>query len=98
MVTSILRQRERADQLTLHAIITEPGIERSIHTMEIEPGSSMEGGAVDEFPTCYVDEMPYLEDLVTTLEPQAMVPDIQAGSGPKDEPADEIPVCIIEEI
>jgi hypothetical protein len=42
--------------------------------------------------------MPYLEDLATTLEPQALGPDIQAGSGPKDEPTDEFPVCIVEEI
>jgi hypothetical protein len=35
---------------------------------------------------------------VTTLEPQAMAPDLQAGSGPKDEPTDEFPICIVEEI
>jgi hypothetical protein len=62
MATSILRQRARADQLALHAIIAEPGTERSIHTMAIEPGSSLEGGAADEFPTCYVDETSYLEE------------------------------------
>jgi hypothetical protein len=75
MVTSILRKRARADQFALHAIIVEPGTERSIHTMAIEPGSSPEGGVVDEFPTCYVEETSYLEDLVTTLEAQAMAPD-----------------------
>jgi hypothetical protein len=98
MATSILRQRARADQLALHAIIAEPGTERSMHTMAIEPGSCLKEGVADEFPTCYVDETSYLEDLATTLEPQATVPEIQAGSGPKGEPADEFPICIVEEI
>jgi hypothetical protein len=98
MATSILRKRARADQLALHAIIAETGTERSSHTMAIEPGSSLEGGVADEFPTCYVEETSYLEELVTTLEPQAMAPDLQDGSGPKDETADEFPVCIVEEI
>jgi riboflavin biosynthesis pyrimidine reductase len=65
MAISILRQRARADQLALHAIIAGPGTKRSIHTMAIEPRSSLEGGTADEFPTCYVDETSYLEDLAT---------------------------------
>jgi hypothetical protein len=85
MATSILQQRAHADHLALRAIIAEPGTERSIHARAIEPGSSLEGGVADEFPTCYVDETPYLEEFVTTLEPQAMAPDLQAGSGPKDQ-------------
>jgi hypothetical protein len=85
MVTSILQQRERVDHLALRTIILEPGTERSIHARAIEPGSSLEGSVADEFPTCYVDETPYLEEFVTTLEPQAMAPDLQAGSGPKDQ-------------
>jgi hypothetical protein len=44
--------------------------------MEIEPGSCLKEGVVDEFPTYNVDEIPYLEDLATTLEPQATVPEI----------------------
>jgi hypothetical protein len=98
MATSILRQRARADQLALHAIIVEPGIERSTRTMAIEPESCMKEGVEDEFPTCYVEETSYLEDLATTLEPQATVPKIQTGSGPKGEQADEFPICIVEEI
>ena len=85
MATSILWQRARADQLALHAIIAEPGTERSIHARAIEPGSNLEGGVADEFPTCYVDETSYLEEFVTTLEPQAMASDLQASSGPKDQ-------------
>ena len=76
MATSILQKRARVDQLALHAIIAETGRERSSHTMAIEPGSSLEGGVIDEFPTCYVEETPFLEELVTTLEPQAMVSDL----------------------
>jgi hypothetical protein len=87
MATSILRKRARADQLVLHAIITETGIGRSSHTMAIEPGSSLEGGTVDEFPTCYVEETLFVEEFVTTPEPQAMASDLQDGSSPKDETA-----------
>jgi hypothetical protein len=98
MATSILRQRARADRLALHATIVEPGIERSMHTLAIEPGSCLKGGAVDEFPTCYVEETPCPEDFATTLEPQATEPETQAGSGLKGEPAEEFPICYVEEI
>jgi hypothetical protein len=98
MATSILRKRARADQLALHAIIAETGTERSSQTMAIEPGSRLEGGAADEFPTCYVEETSFVEEFVTTPEPQAMAPDSQVGSGPKDETTEDFPVCIVEEI
>jgi hypothetical protein len=84
--------------LALHVIIAKPRIERSTHTLAIQPGSCLKGGAADEFPTCYVEETPYLEDLVTTLEPQATVPEIQAGSGLKGEPPEEFPIFFVEEI
>ena len=98
MATSILRQRARADRLALHAIIVEPGIEHSTHTLAIEPGSCLKGGVVDEFPTCYVEETPCLEDFTTTLEPQATEPETQAGSSLKGEHAEEFPICYVEEI
>jgi hypothetical protein len=66
--------------------------------MAIDPGSSQEEGIADEFPTYYVDKTSYLEDLATTLEPQAMVSDIQASSGLKGESTNKFPVCIVEEI
>ena len=84
--------------MALHAIIVEPGTERSIHTMAIEPGSRLEGGTVDEFPTYYVEETSFVEEFVTTPEPQAMAPDCQVGSGSKDEMTEDFPVCIVEEI
>jgi hypothetical protein len=98
METSILQKRACTDQLALHAIIVETGTERSSHTMAIEPGSSLEGDTVDKFPTCYVEETSYLEELVSTLEPQAMASDLQDGSGPKYEIENEFLLCIIEEI
>jgi hypothetical protein len=98
MATSILQKRARANQLALHAIIAETGTERSSQTMEIELGNKLEGGTADEFPTCYVEETSFVEEFVTTLEPQAMAPDSQDGSGPKDETTEDFPVCIIEEI
>jgi hypothetical protein len=98
MATSILRKRARADQLALHAIIAETGAERSSETMAIEPGNRLEDGVADEFPTCYVEEIPFMEELVTTPEPQAMAPNSQDGSGPKDETGRRFPGCIVEEI
>jgi hypothetical protein len=65
MATSILRQRASVDRLALHATITEPVIEHSTHTLVIEPGSCLKGGATDEFPTCYVKETLCLEDFAT---------------------------------
>ena len=98
MATSILRKRAHADQLALHAIIVETGTERSNHTMAIEPGSSLEGGTMDEFPTYYVEETSFVEEFVTTPEPQAMALDSRVGSSPKDETTEDFPVCIVEEI
>jgi hypothetical protein len=98
MATSILWQRARADHLALHAIIAEPGIERSMNTLAIEPGSCLKGGAANEFPTCYVEETSYPKDFATTLEPQSTMPETQAGSALEGEPAEEFPICYVEEI
>lgn len=72
--------------MALHANIVEPVIESSMHTLAIEPGSCLEGGVVDEFTTCYVEEIPCLKDFATTLEPRATEPENQDGSGLKGEP------------
>jgi hypothetical protein len=98
MATSILRKRAHANQLDLHAIIAEMGAVRSSETMAIEPGNRMEDGVMGVFPTCYVEEIPFMEELATTPEPQAMATNSQDGSAPKDELADDIPGCIVEEI
>jgi hypothetical protein len=98
LATSILRKKARVDQFGLHAIIAETGVVRSSETMAIEPGNRLEDGSVDAFPTCYVEETPFMEELATTLEPQAMVTNYQDGSGPKIELEDDIPWYIIEEI
>jgi hypothetical protein len=66
--------------------------------MAIEPGNRLEDGAADAFPTCYVEEIPFMEELATTPEPQAMAANSQDGSGPKNELAEDIPGCIVEEI
>jgi hypothetical protein len=102
MATSILRQRARANRLALHATIVKPVIERSTHTLAIEPvaqaGSCLKGGSEEEFPIFYVEETPCPEDFATTLEPQATEPETQAGSALKGEPAEEFPICYVEEI
>jgi hypothetical protein len=84
--------------LALHAIIAETGAVCSSETIAIEPGNRPEDGVVDAFPTCYVEEIPFMEELATTPEPQAMAANYQDGSGLKIELADDIPGCIVEEI
>jgi hypothetical protein len=98
LATSILRKKERADQLALHAIIAETGDGCSSETTAIKSGNRPEDGVADAFPTCYVEEIPFMEDLATTPEPQAMEANYQDGSSPKIDLADDIPGCIVEEI
>jgi hypothetical protein len=92
MATSILQKKPRAEQLAMHAIIAETGAGCSSETTTIKPGDSQE----DVFPTYYVEEISFMEDLATTPEPQAVEAKHQDGSGPKI--ADDIPRCIVEEI
>jgi hypothetical protein len=98
MATSILRKKARAEKLALHAIIAETGAGCSSETTTIKPGDRQEDGVADAFPTCYVEEIPFMEDLTTTPEPQAMEATHRDGSGPKIALADDIPGCIVEEI
>jgi hypothetical protein len=98
MATSILRKKARAEKLALHAIIAEIGAECSSETTTINLGDRQEDGVADAFPTYYVEEIPFMEDLTTTLEPQAMEEKHRDGSGPKIALADDIPRCIVEEI
>jgi hypothetical protein len=97
LATSILRKKARADQLALHAIIAETGAGCSSETTTIQSEIRPEDGVADAFPTCYVEEIPFME-LATTPEPQAMETNHQDGSGPKFALADDIPGCIVEEI
>jgi hypothetical protein len=98
MATSILRKKARAEQLDLHAIIAETGTGCSRETTTIKPGDRQEDGVADAFPTCYMEEIMFMEDLATTLEPQAMEANYQDGSSPKITLEDDIPGCIVEEI
>jgi hypothetical protein len=97
LVTSILRKKARADQLALHTIIAETGAGCSSETTTIQSEIRPVEGVADAFPTCYVEEVPFM-DLETTLEPQAMEMFHQDGSGPKFALADDILGCIVEEI
>ena len=38
---------------------------------ETQAGSSLRGNIEEDFPTCYIEEIPYTEDTPTALEPQA---------------------------
>jgi hypothetical protein len=38
---------------------------------ETQAGCSFRGKLEEDFPTCYIDEIPYMEDTPTTLELQA---------------------------
>jgi hypothetical protein len=98
LVTSILRKKAQADQLALHAIIAETGVGCSSDTTTIQSKNRLEDGVVDAFPSCYVEEISFMEELATTPEPQAMETNHQDGSGPKFALADDIPGCIVEEI
>jgi hypothetical protein len=66
MATSILRKKARAEKLALLAIIAETGAGCSSEATTIKPGDRQEDGAEDAFPTCYVEEDPFMEDLSTT--------------------------------
>jgi hypothetical protein len=70
----------------------------SSETTTIKPGDRQEDGVSDAFPTCYLEEISFMEDLETTPKPQAMEVKYQDGSGPKIALADDIPGCIVEEI
>jgi hypothetical protein len=98
MATSILRKKARAEKLALLAIIAETGAGCSSEATTIKPGDRQEDGAEDAFPTCYVEEDPFMEDLSTTQEPRAMEATHRDESGPKFALADDIPGCIVEEI
>ena len=37
---------------------------------ETQAGSSLRGNIEEDFPTCYIEEIPYTEDTPTALEPQ----------------------------
>ena len=97
MATSILQKKAQANQFSLHAIIAETGAGCSSETTVIQSENRSEDGVGDAFPTCYVEEIPFM-DLETTPEPQAMQTNHQDGSGPKFSLADDIPGCIVEEI
>jgi hypothetical protein len=84
MATSILRKKARAEQLALHAIIAETGAGCSSETTTIKPGDRQEDGVADAFPTCYVEEIPFMEDLATTPEPQAMEAKLPGWKRPKN--------------
>jgi hypothetical protein len=98
MATSILRKKARAKKLALLAIIAETGADCSSEATTIKPGDRQEDGAEDMFPTCYVEEDPFMEDLSTTQEPRAMGATHWDESGPKFTLADDIRGCIVEEI
>jgi phage FluMu protein Com len=56
-----------------------------------QPGSSLMGNLEEDFPTCYIEEIPYTEDTPTALEPQAR--DKTRGRLSED-----LPTCYIEEV
>jgi hypothetical protein len=98
MVTSILQKKARAEKLAQLAIIVETGAGCSSEAMAIKPGDRQEDGAEDAFPTCYVEEDPFMEDLSTTQEPRAMEATHRDESSPKFALVDDILGCIVEEI
>jgi hypothetical protein len=95
MATSILRKKAQAEKLAFLTIITEKGVGCSSKATTIKLGDRQEDGAEDVFPTCYVEEDPFMEDLSTTQEPRAMEATHRDESGPNFALADDIPSCIV---
>jgi hypothetical protein len=98
MATSILRKKARAEKLALLATIVEMGAGCSSEATTIKPGDRQEAGAEDAFPTCYVEEYPFMEDLSTAQEPRAIEATHRDGSRPNFAQEDDIPGCIVEKI
>ena len=69
LATSILRKKAQAEQLALHAIIAETGAGCSSETTTIKSENRPEDGVVNAFPTCYVEEISFMEELETAPEP-----------------------------
>jgi hypothetical protein len=59
--------------------------------LETQARSSMRGRLDEEFPTCYVEEVPYTENTLTALEPQAR-------DNTRGRLCEEFPTCYVEEV
>jgi hypothetical protein len=98
MATSILRKKAQAGKLALLATIAETGAGCNSEATTIKPKDGQEAGDEDVFPTCYVEEDPFMEDLSTTQEPRAIEATHRDESRPKFAMEDDILGCIVEEI
>jgi hypothetical protein len=97
IVTSTLQKKAWAEKLALLATIAETGAGGSREAMAIKPGDRQDVGAEDEFPTCYVEEDPFMEDLSTAQEPRATEVTHRDESRPNLAQEDDILGCIVEE-
>jgi len=79
--------------------LSKPGIwkptstmweENTLNALETQARSSMTGGLCNEIPTCYVEEVPYMESTPTALETQPRR-SMEGGL------CEEFPTCYIEE-
>jgi hypothetical protein len=58
---------------------------------ETQARSSMRGRLDEDFPTCYVEEVPYTENTLTALEPQAR-------DNTRGRLCEDFPTCYVEEV
>jgi hypothetical protein len=98
LATSILRKKARAEKLALLATIAESGAGCSRDATTITPGDRQEAGTEDEFPTCFVVEDPFMEDLSIAEKPRAIEATHREERRPNLALEDDIPGCIVEEI
>jgi hypothetical protein len=98
LATSILRKKARAEKLALLATIAESGAGCSREATTIKPGDRQEAETEAAFPTCFVEEDPFMEDLSIEEEPRAIETTNREGTRLNLAREDDFPGCIVEEI
>jgi hypothetical protein len=98
LATSILRKKARAERMALLATIAEPGAGCSREDTTIKPGDKQEAETEAVFPTCVVEEDPFMGDLLIDEKPRAMETTSREGTKLNLAREDDFPGCIVEEI
>jgi hypothetical protein len=97
-VTSSLRKKARAEKLALLATIVELGAGCSREATTIQPGDRKEAETEAAFPTCFMEDDSFMEDLSIEEEPRAIETTNQEGTRLNLAREDDFPGCIVEEI
>jgi hypothetical protein len=92
LASSILRKKARAERRALLDTIAEPGVGCSRKDKAFKPSDKKEAETEDVFPTCVVEEDPFMGDLPSVEKPRAMETTRVLAR------EDDFPGCIVEEI